>query len=117
MQQIITKSDHILPAKASLLTQLRSKDWLCTKDFLHVESRSLGLCLLAELSRALVLTDIATPHAGRDMGASRSSLSLEHKVDHVTPVECSVPPLRISNECKNTIPPTDVAPSATSNKA
>lgn len=85
--------------------------------FLHVESRSLGLCLLAILSRALVLTDTATPHAGRDVGASRSRLSLEHSVDHVTPTKCSVSPF--AHPATNAKMPysTDVAPSATSNKA
>ena len=62
----------------------------CKKDFLHFESRSLDARLLAPVDRALVLTGIATPHAGRDMGASRSRLSLEHNVGYVTPAECSV---------------------------
>lgn len=41
------------------------------KGFLHFESRSLDPRLLVTECRALVLTGIATPHAGREMGASQ----------------------------------------------
>lgn len=71
------------------------KGWLCMKDFLHVEnveSCSLQPRLLAKMRRALVLTETATPHAARYLGASISRLSLEHKGGHVTPAKCTVSP-------------------------
>lgn len=63
------------------------------EGFLHFESCSLDARLLVTVCRALVLTGIATPHAGREMGArlaSSSRLSLEHNVGYVTSGECSV---------------------------
>lgn len=102
------------PAKVRLLTEsTRSEDWLCRKDFLRAVSRSLGPALLATTCRSLVLTVIATRHAGEDMGASRTRLSLEHKVDHVTAAGCSVSPFSASTTNAKIPYSTDVVPVAT----
>lgn len=70
---------HLL-AKIILLTGSKSKHCSCRTEFLHVDSRSLDHRLLATVCRALVLTATATLHSGGETGASRSRLSLEHRI-------------------------------------
>lgn len=77
----------------------------CEKDFLHFGSCVLDARLLDPVGRALVLTRTATLHAGGDMGASSSRLSLEHNVklcdssrDAVLLMSC------IGDKCEYSIP-------------